>query len=224
MSAILQSNKPRLTTSYSFPKLPAVGRWNTLAITPAPHSNGASSVSSVSTKSRARNIDREEPCFITKSVSYTHERAHWVNAVRKDSVLKEQVVRPPSNLVPVLVITLIGVGELIVWQTYCGRRFCIGWYDESNKQWVLRNRSSILSDHPFASPVDCSLHAALDKYAFFAVTASLHSLNQLIELLEKNNSYRQGIYDELRQDPGRFINVCTPSLIYPARDWFQSLK
>ena len=113
MSAILQSNK-RLTTSYSFYKLPAVAHWNTLAITPAPHSNGASSVSSVSTKSRARNIDREEPCFITKSVSYTHERAHWVNAVRKDSVLKEQVVRAPSNLVTGLVITLIGVGELIV--------------------------------------------------------------------------------------------------------------
>lgn len=56
--------------------------------------------------------------------------------------------------------------------------------------------------------MDRRLHAALDKYAFFAVTASLHSLNQLIELLEKSNNYRQEIYDDSDQDPGRFINVC----------------
>lgn len=55
---------------------------------------------SLSTTSRARNIDREEPCFITKSVSYTHERAHWVNAVRNDPIAKEQVVRILSSLLP----------------------------------------------------------------------------------------------------------------------------
>lgn len=29
-------------------------------------------------------IDRDEPCFITKSILYTHEQAHWINAERSD--------------------------------------------------------------------------------------------------------------------------------------------
>jgi len=53
--------------------------------------------------------------------------------------------------------------------------------------------------------VDRSLHSALEK--FFAVTGSLDTLNNLIQLLEANNSSRQQMYDLAVQDPGRFINV-----------------
>jgi len=114
MSAVLP-NKPRLTTSYSFSKVPAVESWNTPEITPAPHSNGAESVRSLSTTSRARNIDREEPCFVTKSVSFTHERAHWVNAVRNDLITKGQVVRTLSSLLPdeADMVTTFAVGKVV---------------------------------------------------------------------------------------------------------------
>jgi len=39
--------------------------------------------------------------------------------------------------------------------------------------------------------VDRSLHAALDKYAFFGVTGSLDTLTNLIQRLEASNKYRQ---------------------------------
>ncbi|CAA7269271.1 unnamed protein product [Cyclocybe aegerita] len=43
-------------------------------------------------------ISRDERCLITKSISYTHERAHWVNAARSDADRKEEVEEFLVNL------------------------------------------------------------------------------------------------------------------------------
>ena len=55
----------------------------------------ASVSSSASTRAvqERRKISRAEGCFITKQPGYHLERAHWVNAVRKDAMLKFEVVR-----------------------------------------------------------------------------------------------------------------------------------
>ena len=40
----------------------------------------------------SRTISRAEPCFVTKQHTYSVERAHFVNAVRHDEVVKTDVV------------------------------------------------------------------------------------------------------------------------------------
>ncbi|TFK71216.1 hypothetical protein BDN72DRAFT_475337 [Pluteus cervinus] len=62
-------------------QLPAIER-------PA-HSDGGSSASS-STDERGL-VDREEPCFITKTVSYMHECVRMIDAVRSDPERKDDV-------------------------------------------------------------------------------------------------------------------------------------
>jgi hypothetical protein len=89
MSAVLPAQKI-LTMSTNFYKIPGVQTWGVPDLIPAAHSGDAPSVSSTASTSY-RNIDREEPCFITKSSCYTHER----NAVRSDPEVKEEVVRWP---------------------------------------------------------------------------------------------------------------------------------
>ena len=63
--------------------------------------------------------------------------------------------------------------------------------------------------HSWFSPaqVDRVLHAALDKYAFFAVTGSLDTLKQLIGMLEKDNERRQVVFDITGFDPVWMIDV-----------------
>jgi len=95
-----------------------------------PHSNGATSVRGLFTTSAAWNVDPEEPCFIAKSVSYTHERVHWVNAVRNDPVVKEQVVRVPFKFLICRYHNL----HLRHKKTYC--RTDVSFMDVSN--WITR--------------------------------------------------------------------------------------
>jgi len=65
----------KLTTTFSLAKLQAVER--------APHSAGAKSAATTRGASD-RTIDRAEPCFITNVSAYTHQQAHWINAIRGD--------------------------------------------------------------------------------------------------------------------------------------------
>ena len=85
----------KLSTSFAYSKMEAVADFGVDALV-RNHSPGlasqASSNASTTHRQTRRNIDRSEPCFITKRPSYTLERAHWVNAVRKDRGLKANVV------------------------------------------------------------------------------------------------------------------------------------
>jgi hypothetical protein len=60
--------------------------------------------------------------------------------------------------------------------------------------------------------VDRTLHAALDKYAFFAVTGSLNTLNELITMLKEDNERRQTKFDASDFDPARMLDVS--SIVY----------
>jgi len=77
------------------------------------HSCGVPSVASITTSSsvrtESRKISRAEPCFITKQPSYSLAKAHFVNAVRKNKLLKVDIVSP-SHLSR-LWITLIAEQE-----------------------------------------------------------------------------------------------------------------
>src|SRR6266511_1439210 len=72
----------KLTTAFSLAKLQQVSAWNTEAVERAPHSAGAKSAASSTRLASDRTIDRAEPCFITNVPAYTHQQAHWINAIR----------------------------------------------------------------------------------------------------------------------------------------------
>lgn len=119
------SKSSRLTTSYNFSKIEAVPAWGLGAIVRAPHSTGAASIASSTSRTAAatrRNIDRSEPCFVTGRASYTHERAHWVNAVRKNPTRKRKVV---STLWPFTCYRELTIytGNLPCKPWYCTGRF-----------------------------------------------------------------------------------------------------
>ena len=71
-----------LSTTFSLSKLQAVPEWNAEAVVPAPHTGGAGSAAS---STRLATIDRAEPCFITNVSAYTHQQAHFINAIRGKS-------------------------------------------------------------------------------------------------------------------------------------------
>jgi len=63
------------------------------------HSCGVPSVASDTTSSstirtESRKISRAEPCFVTKQPSYSLEKVHFVNVVRKNKLLKVDIVSP----------------------------------------------------------------------------------------------------------------------------------
>ena len=115
-------SEPRLATNHPFSKLVEVTKWGVDPILRAPHSLGAASVASTTTRTRSTPIKRDEPCFITKSSSYAHEKAHWVNAVRNNATLKREIV-----------------GGLKLFLS------CISW------QWYRRNPSYVFALFPVAS-------------------------------------------------------------------------
>ena len=72
----------KLTTTFSLAKLQEVAAWNAQAVGRAPHSAGAKSAASSTRGASDCTIDRAEPCFITNASAYTHQQAHWINAIR----------------------------------------------------------------------------------------------------------------------------------------------
>jgi len=72
----------KLTTTFPLSKLQEVSAWSAPAVARAPHSAGVKSAASSTRLASDRTIDRAEPCFITKVSAYTHQQAHWINAIR----------------------------------------------------------------------------------------------------------------------------------------------
>ncbi|KAJ3499108.1 hypothetical protein NLJ89_g10134 [Agrocybe chaxingu] len=98
------STNPKLSTSFSPCKLHEVESWQAEAYFPPPHSIGhqsvktaASTASSWGSGHQTRNVARDEPCFVTKDLAYVLQRAHWVNAVRRDADRKAHIVTLPSE-------------------------------------------------------------------------------------------------------------------------------
>ena len=61
----------------------AVPAWRAPAVERAPHSAGITpATSSSSVRQSSRTIERSEPCFVSKTSAYTHQQAHWINAIR----------------------------------------------------------------------------------------------------------------------------------------------
>ncbi|KAF8645810.1 hypothetical protein AX16_007565 [Volvariella volvacea WC 439] len=125
-------------------------------------SDGRSSVVSQDLNSNAsgsdrRIIARNEPCFITKSISYAHDQAHWVNAVRKDSRRKWDI------------------------EAHLRQLGIVGY------TFDLDHPSNLCHLDPF-------IHRSLDMYAFVAVTASLETLDVLINLIKNENNARENIF------------------------------
>lgn len=87
----------RISTKCPFSKIEALrtNGWNLEEVKTGTHSGGAPSVTSANS-SNARTLksrlQRTEPCFITKRLTVTHERAHWINAIRDDPDTKAIVV------------------------------------------------------------------------------------------------------------------------------------
>jgi len=88
--SVLFDNK--LSTSFAYNTVEAVSDFGVDALVRNHSAGAASSNASTTARQTRQNIDRAEPCFITKRPSYTHERAHWVNAVRGNPNLKEKIV------------------------------------------------------------------------------------------------------------------------------------
>jgi hypothetical protein len=104
MSILLDDG--RISTKIPFSKIEALrtNGWNLDEVKAGSHSGRALSVTSAnSSNARAlkTKLHRTEPCFITKRFTVTHERAHWVNAVRDDPYTRRIVVsilKPVSSL------------------------------------------------------------------------------------------------------------------------------
>jgi len=96
----------KLTTTFPLAKLQGVPVWNAPAVARAPHSAGVKSAASSTRLASDRTIDRAEPCFITNGSAYTHQQAHWINAIRgKDDKHADATVSvvspyPASDPVP----------------------------------------------------------------------------------------------------------------------------
>ena len=87
----------RISTSFAYNRVEGVADFDVEALVRT-HSAGlrsqTSSIASTTARETRRIISRSEPCFVTKRLSYTLERVHWVNAVRKDPGLKLAIVSP----------------------------------------------------------------------------------------------------------------------------------
>ncbi|KIM84707.1 hypothetical protein PILCRDRAFT_393899 [Piloderma croceum F 1598] len=59
------------------------------------------------------------------------------------------------------------------------------------------------------------VHTALDLYAFIAITASLSTLNDLIEMVQSDNDHRQLVMDDKGIDIRRSLNFDIPSFTNP---------
>lgn len=115
MSTFTNHPVPRITVNFKFAYVPSMilpEPYEPLEpISRPPPSDGAATThktaSVTSTQAKAKDPDvrhrhkipREEPCFITGSISYIHEQAHWVNAVRnKNTTMQDGRERPVRNI------------------------------------------------------------------------------------------------------------------------------
>ncbi|KAF9485947.1 hypothetical protein BDN70DRAFT_870425 [Pholiota conissans] len=82
------TSKPTRLTVAPFSQLPAIGALPAITRPPA---SVAASVAGSAMSATAYVVARDERCLITRSFSYTHERARWISAVRGDEDRKTEV-------------------------------------------------------------------------------------------------------------------------------------
>jgi len=91
MSTLLPTEN-KLTTTFAYHTVEDVADFNLSALE-RDHSTGApSEAPSTTARATRRIISRAEPCFVTKQRSYTLERVHWVNTVKKNPLRKKEIV------------------------------------------------------------------------------------------------------------------------------------
>jgi hypothetical protein len=89
----------RISTTFKYAKISGVPELYLESLEREYSDQDLQSVASVSSSASTRaaqelrKISRAEGCFVTKQPGYYLERAHWVNALRKDATLKLEVVR-----------------------------------------------------------------------------------------------------------------------------------
>lgn len=87
----------RISTTFKYAKIFGIPEFSLEPMEHAYSDEDLKSVVSVSSSAgtkaaqERRKISRKEGCFITKQTGYHLKRAHWVNAVRKDTRLKYNV-------------------------------------------------------------------------------------------------------------------------------------
>jgi len=84
-----------ILTVKRFSKVPALGP-NIAAVDRPPHSAGGSSATTSQTHHSV--VKRDEPCFVTNSILYTHELVHFVRDIQGDDDRKEKIVRALHSL------------------------------------------------------------------------------------------------------------------------------
>ena len=90
MTLFTDAGPPRLSVG-PFSRIPGIIGLEDIKRTAASISGSAASSSHSFSDSV---IDRAEPCLVTGSILYTHERVHWINAVRSDVDKKGEIVSP----------------------------------------------------------------------------------------------------------------------------------
>jgi len=123
-------------------------------------------------------VDLSEGCLITKTVRYTHQLIHWVNAVRNRSPRSVERLIEDLRIIP-------------------SNRFSLD--DPCNRVFLSSD-----------------LHAALDLYGLFAVTASAHTLDGLITMIRQDNTRRQQAVDMGEVPaPRRMLNFSNSNFVDP---------
>ncbi|KAF5373473.1 hypothetical protein D9615_009468 [Tricholomella constricta] len=125
-------------------------------------------------------VDLSEGCLITKAIKYTHQLAHWVNAVPDkfaDCRLIEEVISRDLRIVP--------------------------------------DENFTLDDPCNLAYLEAFVHTSLDLYAFIAVTASLPTLDDLLQMVKSDNDRRQRMLDETGIAPTRLLDFSLPSVANP---------
>src|ERR1700678_1116014 len=87
----------RISTTFKYAKISGVPELSLLSLdrkySDESYQPTVSGSSAASGAEERRKISRAEGCFITKQPGFHLEKAHWVNAVRKNARLKFEVVR-----------------------------------------------------------------------------------------------------------------------------------
>ncbi|PPQ88808.1 hypothetical protein CVT25_010459, partial [Psilocybe cyanescens] len=158
----------RISTTFKYAKIIGVSELSLESLDREYSDKDLQSVASVSSAAsmkaaqERRKISPAEGCFITKQPGYHLERAHWVNAVRKDASLKFEVSLNMLKNSSIQETLLRDLG-------------------------IVRQKFSL--DTPSnLTPMDRNLHYTLDKLGFLAVTCSKATLQSLIYLVEKENA------------------------------------
>jgi hypothetical protein len=144
-------------------------------------------------------VHLSEGCLVTKVVQYTNELAHWVNAARGDPSRARDIVSKSSSSLAVLIPssqeTILSI-ELRI--TSYRQGFTLN--DQCNLAFRMSAETCVYINYII-------MYAALDKYAFIAVTPSLATLADLVTVVKEDNDRRQGILDETGRCPLRQIDV-----------------